>query len=40
MYELLSDPDEGRAQRAVQAMLRMHKLVIAELEHAADTVPA
>jgi predicted 3-demethylubiquinone-9 3-methyltransferase (glyoxalase superfamily) len=40
MYELLGDPDEGRAQRAMQAMLRMHKLVIAELERAADTVPA
>ncbi len=36
LRELLSDPDPGRAQRALQAMLRMKKLEIAELERAAD----
>jgi predicted 3-demethylubiquinone-9 3-methyltransferase (glyoxalase superfamily) len=40
MYELLSDPDAERAQRAMQAMLQMHKLEIAELERAADAVRA
>ena len=34
--ELLSDPDPGRAQRAVGAMLQMQKLDIAELQRAAD----
>jgi predicted 3-demethylubiquinone-9 3-methyltransferase (glyoxalase superfamily) len=32
---LLSDPDSERAQRAMEAMLKMHKLDIAELERAA-----
>jgi predicted 3-demethylubiquinone-9 3-methyltransferase (glyoxalase superfamily) len=40
LYELLSDPDAERAQRAMQAMLRQHKIVIAEVERAADAVPA
>lgn len=40
LYSLLKDPDGARAQRAMQAMLQMHKLVIAELERAADGVPA
>ena len=40
MQELIDDPDAGRAHRAMQAMLRMHKLDIAELERAADGVPA
>jgi predicted 3-demethylubiquinone-9 3-methyltransferase (glyoxalase superfamily) len=40
LFELISDPDTGRAQRATQAMLRMHKIVVAELEKAADAVPA
>jgi len=40
MYELLEDPDPVRANRAMQAMLQMRKLVIAELERAADGVPA
>jgi len=40
LYELLSDPDAERAQRAMQAMLRQHKIVIAEVEQAADAVPA
>jgi predicted 3-demethylubiquinone-9 3-methyltransferase (glyoxalase superfamily) len=34
--ELLSDPDPGRAQRAMQAMLQMKKIDIAELRRAAD----
>lgn len=34
--ELLSDPDPARAQRAMQAMLQMRKIDIAELERAAD----
>jgi predicted 3-demethylubiquinone-9 3-methyltransferase (glyoxalase superfamily) len=38
--ELLADPDPGRAQRAVEAMMGMGKLVIADLERAADRVPA
>jgi hypothetical protein len=32
----MSDPDPGRASRAVQAMMGMVKLDIAELERAAD----
>jgi predicted 3-demethylubiquinone-9 3-methyltransferase (glyoxalase superfamily) len=35
LMELLSDPDPERAQRATQAMLRMHKIDIAELQRAA-----
>ena len=40
MAELLDDPDPGRAQRAMQAMLTMRKLDLAELRRAADSVPA
>ncbi len=40
MDELFSDPDKGRAERAMQAMLQMTKLDIAELRRAADGVPA
>ncbi|HYF12653.1 MAG TPA: VOC family protein [Actinomycetota bacterium] len=36
LMELLGDPDPGRAQRAMQAMLRMRKIDIGELEAAAD----
>jgi predicted 3-demethylubiquinone-9 3-methyltransferase (glyoxalase superfamily) len=36
LMELLGDPDPGRAQRAMQAMLGMKKIQIAELERAAD----
>jgi predicted 3-demethylubiquinone-9 3-methyltransferase (glyoxalase superfamily) len=36
LYELLSDPDPARAQRATTAMLGMRRLVVAELEAAAD----
>jgi predicted 3-demethylubiquinone-9 3-methyltransferase (glyoxalase superfamily) len=34
--QLLQDPDPARAQRAMQAMLRMRRLVVADLEAAAD----
>jgi predicted 3-demethylubiquinone-9 3-methyltransferase (glyoxalase superfamily) len=37
--ELLGDPDPERSQRAMQAMMRMQKIVVAELEAAADGVP-
>jgi predicted 3-demethylubiquinone-9 3-methyltransferase (glyoxalase superfamily) len=33
---LLSDPDQGRAQRAMAAMLQMTKIDVAALEKAAD----
>ena len=36
LNELLSDPDRGRATRAMQAMMKMKKLDIAELKRAAD----
>src|SRR5262249_23593668 len=36
LHELLADPDPNRARRAMQAMLKMKKLNIAELERAAD----
>jgi hypothetical protein len=38
--ELQSDPDPGRRQRAVEEMFTMKKIVIADLERAADAVPA
>jgi predicted 3-demethylubiquinone-9 3-methyltransferase (glyoxalase superfamily) len=34
--QLLGDPDPGRAQRAMQAMLKMTKIDVAELKRAAD----
>jgi len=36
LHELLADPNPDRARRTVEAMLRMGKLNIAELERAAD----
>ena len=36
MIELLSDPDEARAQRAMAAMLEMRKIDVAAVEAAAD----
>ncbi len=39
MEELFADPDPGRAQRAMQAMLGMGKIDIAALQHAADGEP-
>jgi predicted 3-demethylubiquinone-9 3-methyltransferase (glyoxalase superfamily) len=40
MEELFSDPDPQRAERAMQAMLGMRKLDVAELERAANGAPA
>ena len=40
LYELIADPDAERAQRAIAAMLQMRKIVIDELERAADGVAA
>jgi len=37
--ELLGDPDEGRAQRAMKAMLGMKKIEVAALYAAADRTP-
>jgi predicted 3-demethylubiquinone-9 3-methyltransferase (glyoxalase superfamily) len=36
LHELLRDPDPDRSRRAMEAMLRMTKLDIAELERAAN----
>jgi len=36
LSELTSDPDPARARRAMEAMLEMSKIEIAELERAAD----
>ena len=38
LYELIEDPDKARAPAATEAMLRMRKIVVAELEAAADAV--
>ena len=40
MLELLADPDKGRARRAMEAMLEMKRIDIAEVERAADRVEA
>jgi predicted 3-demethylubiquinone-9 3-methyltransferase (glyoxalase superfamily) len=40
LSDLLNDPDRGRSQRAMKAMLQMGKLDIAELRRAADQVGA
>jgi predicted 3-demethylubiquinone-9 3-methyltransferase (glyoxalase superfamily) len=36
LNELVSDPDPERARRAMEAMLKMGKIEVAELERAAD----
>jgi predicted 3-demethylubiquinone-9 3-methyltransferase (glyoxalase superfamily) len=36
LFELIADPDPERANRAMQAMLTMGKLILADLEKAAD----
>jgi predicted 3-demethylubiquinone-9 3-methyltransferase (glyoxalase superfamily) len=36
LHRLLGDPDPGRAERAMKAMLQMQKIDIAELQRAAD----
>jgi predicted 3-demethylubiquinone-9 3-methyltransferase (glyoxalase superfamily) len=35
LLELLQDPDQGRALRAMASMMTMHKIDVAELERAA-----
>jgi predicted 3-demethylubiquinone-9 3-methyltransferase (glyoxalase superfamily) len=40
MEELFADPDKGRAERAMKAMLGMRKLDVAALHRAADETPA
>jgi len=40
LYELVSDPDPARAKAASEAMLGMKKIVVADLEAAADRAPA
>ena len=40
MEELFTDPDPERAQRAMEALLKMGKLDVAALRRAADGVPA
>jgi predicted 3-demethylubiquinone-9 3-methyltransferase (glyoxalase superfamily) len=40
MEELFADPDRGRAERAMKAMLQMKKLDVAALRRAADDAPA
>ena len=40
LYELVSDPDPARAKAATEAMLEMRKIVIADLEAAADRASA
>ena len=40
LLELQADPDPDRRQRAVQEMFTMRKIVIADLERAADSVSA
>lgn len=39
LMELLSDPDPQRAAAAMQAMLTMNKIIVADLEAAVDAVP-
>lgn len=36
LYELVTDPDPARAQAATRAMLGMRRIIVAELEAAAD----
>jgi len=38
LYELVSDPDPARARAATEAMFTMRKIVIADMEAAADSV--
>ena len=36
VHELVADPDPERARRAIEAMLKMGKIDVAELQRAAD----
>jgi predicted 3-demethylubiquinone-9 3-methyltransferase (glyoxalase superfamily) len=38
LMELIADPDPNRARRAMEAMMKMIKIDIAEVERAADSV--
>jgi predicted 3-demethylubiquinone-9 3-methyltransferase (glyoxalase superfamily) len=38
LMSLLTDPDPGRAQRATAAMMQMHRIDVAEIKRAADSV--
>jgi predicted 3-demethylubiquinone-9 3-methyltransferase (glyoxalase superfamily) len=40
MDEMLANPDQDRARRAMQAMMQMRKIDLAALREAADGVPA
>jgi predicted 3-demethylubiquinone-9 3-methyltransferase (glyoxalase superfamily) len=40
LYELVSDPDPARARAATEAMFQMRKIVIADMEAAADAAVA
>ena len=40
LLALTTDPDQGRAERAMAAMMTMHKIDIATIERAAEAVPA
>ena len=40
LYELLSDPDPARARATARAMLGMQRIVVADLEAAADAAGA
>ena len=40
LYELLEDSDQARSRAAIEAMMRMRKIVVAELEAAADSAMA
>ena len=40
MDELFADPDKERANRAMEAMLKMRKIDVEELRRAADGVAA
>lgn len=40
LMELLGDPDPGRSQRAMQAMLQMRRIDLAGIRRAADSVDA
>jgi predicted 3-demethylubiquinone-9 3-methyltransferase (glyoxalase superfamily) len=38
LIRLTNDPDPGRSQRAIQAMLQMRRIDVAEVRRAADSV--
>jgi predicted 3-demethylubiquinone-9 3-methyltransferase (glyoxalase superfamily) len=40
LYDLLTDPDPGRARAVAEAMFAMRRIVVADLEAAADAVVA